>query len=613
MFTGDVWTVWNFIFADRPISSPVVQMARLRRLRENLIIFLLVVCVVVSGILNRVTVKIFSVEMDQFANIMAPVTALSYLTVYYIAALGVFTVQGKGFKELIIPWRLRSPHFDVSPLIANNPMPTLFARPFIPRFLVRMSPIILFASLGALDAVATIMMLIAIPFVPSTLTCIIPQAAIAYSIIFAAIFLNQRCSGFQFLSALLAVGGAATCAFGYKALSVGCSSIFEWVLACVILAAAYAPMAASFALKELIFKQYRCCVFVVNSAASVWQFVFAIALLPLAAHICLSRGFCTNIEDTLRAAVTCAMGRPTSEVCKQPTPEPPSPGYGYTVAEYADVATGSAAYAGGELFGANNDALFSTFAAGGVGGAVPSAAAVVVTGAHGTDLVGGDGGAFAARGRDATVATGDVTGVGTDAELLHALGIDDDGTTTQTETASPCPSENRASKKLPTCEHSPVAYAVYLGGNLLYNISVVLLLKRASATMAFMAMLVVLPGAFAAFMYDWPIIGADKDALHPLVFVGFVMIIVGLVAYRLLSPTPSSRSSDTGSRTSLPGGVNAPLLGSSHQLFTHVHPEPSFASAAIGFDAGLGFVGMDGDDEPIDDVNESDTRSHASS
>lgn len=81
-----------------------------------------------------------------------------------------------------------------------------------------------------------------------------------------------------------------------------------------------------------------------------------------------------------------------------------------------------------------------------------------------------------------------------------------------------------------SCGPMPVPYVIYICNNVVYNVALLVLLKRASALQAFMAVNTVLPVAFFLFLYDWPIIGKEKISWED--GLSLAVILIGIVLYR---------------------------------------------------------------------------------
>lgn len=81
------------------------------------------------------------------------------------------------------------------------------------------------------------------------------------------------------------------------------------------------------------------------------------------------------------------------------------------------------------------------------------------------------------------------------------------------------------------CSVMPYPWLAYMAFNLSYNIALLLLLKRASALQAFMALKAVLPVSFLLFYVRWPLIGSSP--INAFVIVGLLVVIAGLIVYRL--------------------------------------------------------------------------------
>lgn len=81
------------------------------------------------------------------------------------------------------------------------------------------------------------------------------------------------------------------------------------------------------------------------------------------------------------------------------------------------------------------------------------------------------------------------------------------------------------------CSSMPWPFVVYIVFNLAFNISLLLLLKRASALQAFMATKGVLPVSFLLFYFKWPLI--PSSSINIFIITGLFIILFGLVMYRL--------------------------------------------------------------------------------
>jgi len=84
-----------------------------------------------------------------------------------------------------------------------------------------------------------------------------------------------------------------------------------------------------------------------------------------------------------------------------------------------------------------------------------------------------------------------------------------------------------------SCDYSTIIYAIYIVVNLTYNILLLLLVKRASSLLSFMALKAVLPIAVVLFIIPWPIIG--PSTINDSELLGLVVILVGIVLHRIAS------------------------------------------------------------------------------
>jgi len=81
------------------------------------------------------------------------------------------------------------------------------------------------------------------------------------------------------------------------------------------------------------------------------------------------------------------------------------------------------------------------------------------------------------------------------------------------------------------CTPNPYPYLVYIGVNLVFNIFVLLLIKRASALQSFMSMNGILPASVFLFLHKWPLLGRTNIDIYMIMSLTVVMI--GLVLYRI--------------------------------------------------------------------------------
>eukprot|EP01121_Diplochlamys_sp_Union-15-3_P005431 TRINITY_DN15760_c0_g1_i1.p1 TRINITY_DN15760_c0_g1~~TRINITY_DN15760_c0_g1_i1.p1 ORF type:complete len:432 (+),score=27.30 TRINITY_DN15760_c0_g1_i1:64-1359(+) len=85
------------------------------------------------------------------------------------------------------------------------------------------------------------------------------------------------------------------------------------------------------------------------------------------------------------------------------------------------------------------------------------------------------------------------------------------------------------------CSSDPWPYFIYITINLLFNIVLLLLLKRASALLGFMAIKAILPLSVLLFYFNWPLIG--KTPISSFVVGGLVVILLGLGLFRYTTLT----------------------------------------------------------------------------
>lgn len=92
------------------------------------------------------------------------------------------------------------------------------------------------------------------------------------------------------------------------------------------------------------------------------------------------------------------------------------------------------------------------------------------------------------------------------------------------------------------CSSMPWPFLVYIAFNLGYNVALLLLLKKASALQAFMAVKAVLPTSFLLFYFKWPLI--QPSHINIFIITGLIVVIAGLVLYRLASLSKENHKSN---------------------------------------------------------------------
>jgi len=83
------------------------------------------------------------------------------------------------------------------------------------------------------------------------------------------------------------------------------------------------------------------------------------------------------------------------------------------------------------------------------------------------------------------------------------------------------------------CHGAPLVPLIYMAVNLSWNIALIFLLKHGSALFMFIGISASIPLAEIAFAFPWPLLGASP--MHKEYIFGLILIMVGLVSYRLVS------------------------------------------------------------------------------
>jgi hypothetical protein len=90
------------------------------------------------------------------------------------------------------------------------------------------------------------------------------------------------------------------------------------------------------------------------------------------------------------------------------------------------------------------------------------------------------------------------------------------------------------------CTGAPLAPLIYMAVNLGWNVALIFLLKHGSALFMFIGISASIPLAEIAFAFSWPLLGASP--MHREYIYGLVLIMVGLVGYRVVSLMREARA-----------------------------------------------------------------------
>jgi len=83
------------------------------------------------------------------------------------------------------------------------------------------------------------------------------------------------------------------------------------------------------------------------------------------------------------------------------------------------------------------------------------------------------------------------------------------------------------------CSPDPYPYLVYISLNVIYNLFLLLLVKRASAVLSFMTVQAILPGSVILFYFNWPLLDAEKFSYWTV--LGLIVIVAALPLYQFFS------------------------------------------------------------------------------
>eukprot|EP01056_Protomagalhaensia_sp_Gyna25_P004767 Protomagalhaensia_sp_Gyna_25__4766@NODE_474_length_3335_cov_16_837075_g366_i0_p2_GENE_NODE_474_length_3335_cov_16_837075_g366_i0NODE_474_length_3335_cov_16_837075_g366_i0_p2_ORF_typecomplete_len270_score27_10CRTlike/PF08627_10/6_4e19CRTlike/PF08627_10/7_7e02UAA/PF08449_11/1_5e07Nuc_sug_transp/PF04142_15/0_015TPT/PF03151_16/0_0065Mg_trans_NIPA/PF05653_14/0_0031Mg_trans_NIPA/PF05653_14/86EamA/PF00892_20/0_25EamA/PF00892_20/97EamA/PF00892_20/0_39SLC35F/PF06027_12/0_1_NODE_474_length_3335_cov_16_837 len=83
------------------------------------------------------------------------------------------------------------------------------------------------------------------------------------------------------------------------------------------------------------------------------------------------------------------------------------------------------------------------------------------------------------------------------------------------------------------CTWAPIAYGTYIAINVVFNFSLLNLVKKATSLITFLAMKAVLPIAIVVFaVAPLPLLAPSDHAVSPLVWVGLCLVLAGLALYQ---------------------------------------------------------------------------------
>eukprot|EP01103_Thecamoeba_quadrilineata_P009862 TRINITY_DN2006_c0_g1_i1.p1 TRINITY_DN2006_c0_g1~~TRINITY_DN2006_c0_g1_i1.p1 ORF type:complete len:334 (-),score=26.46 TRINITY_DN2006_c0_g1_i1:10-1011(-) len=92
------------------------------------------------------------------------------------------------------------------------------------------------------------------------------------------------------------------------------------------------------------------------------------------------------------------------------------------------------------------------------------------------------------------------------------------------------PPMNESETGIADCDYNPWPYLVYIIINIIFNISLLALLKKASALTGFLVLKAIVPFSVILFYIPWPIISQQSFDVY--IIIGLVIILLGLAWFR---------------------------------------------------------------------------------
>eukprot|EP00760_Papus_ankaliazontas_P034028 PhM_4_TR6889/c0_g1_i1/m.74489 len=253
-------------------------------------IWLLMLCVLVSGGLNRVFNKILVTPMSNdkhkisYTFFVSLFNGVAYVFVYFII---LFVRVSLGYVRphmIRHAWQIRRHHSIDELKITTVP------------------PMLCFVIMGCLDGAGNILGLIAAPYISGPMISLMSQAIVIFSIASSMIFLRIRYTAWQTLAALTVLMGASLSLVpdiqSNNKGSIGYS---------LLTAFSTLPNAISFTFREVVFKQEAGLdVFIVNSHGSLWQLLLNPIFLPLTLLFDQTNG--EALGPYIKNGMTCMFG-----------------------------------------------------------------------------------------------------------------------------------------------------------------------------------------------------------------------------------------------------------------------------------------------------------------
>lgn len=212
----------------------------------NLFVFFIFLYVIVAGAVNRIIYKIQLVPMGPYALFISWFLNIAYCITYFLI-LFIRRIAGPVKHDMLV--------YAVHPLKGGWK----------------------FVLMGFMDATGFIVGIYAAERISGYLLTLLPQGIIPMTMVITVVIVGTRYHIFQVAAAAVVIIGIIVSLV--PDLQSGTSGSLIWA---TIYFCSSAPNALSFALRELVFTQYKGLdIFIVNSFDSLWQLVFSVLYFPL--------------------------------------------------------------------------------------------------------------------------------------------------------------------------------------------------------------------------------------------------------------------------------------------------------------------------------------------
>eukprot|EP01111_Echinosteliopsis_oligospora_P011426 TRINITY_DN3770_c0_g1_i1.p1 TRINITY_DN3770_c0_g1~~TRINITY_DN3770_c0_g1_i1.p1 ORF type:complete len:417 (+),score=56.80 TRINITY_DN3770_c0_g1_i1:73-1323(+) len=252
-------------------STPEVVAEDSKKQKENIkhheiIVGLLVLGVIVTGSLNKVSSKIMSEPMANYSFFLSLFNSIAYILLYYGILLFRYYTGKVPEGQMTYPYR-RMPRDPTAGALKNKLWSTL-------------PPLKYFIIIGFMDSFGNILGLIAQPYLSGPMISLVQQSMVVFSIICAILILGTRYTWGQFGSAAVVIIGASIAFMPNLLKEPG--SDHNPISYALLMSFSNLPSAISFTIKELIFKREKNLeLFVVNSTGSLFQLIWFPAMIPI--------------------------------------------------------------------------------------------------------------------------------------------------------------------------------------------------------------------------------------------------------------------------------------------------------------------------------------------